>query len=108
MFKEIVRLTTIPEEQSHCEQEAQLIVDWYNEHRPHMTLEGETPNEVYVSREAANEQPRFELRERWPRDSPCAKPQVEIEGELGDLILLDIDCLESRRHVPVINVRRAA
>ncbi|MFT5524461.1 MAG: hypothetical protein ACI9HK_002415 [Pirellulaceae bacterium] len=90
-FKEILRLTTIPEEQSQYEQEAQRIVDWYNEHRPHMTLEGKTPNEVYVSREAANEQPRFELRKLWPRDSPCAEPQVEIEGEPGDPILLDHD-----------------
>jgi len=73
-----------------------------------MTLEGKTPNEVHLAREAANKQPRFELRKRWPRDSPCAKPQVEIEGKPGDPILLEIDCLESRRHLPVINVRRAA
>jgi putative transposase len=107
-FKEILRLTTIPEEQSQYEQEAQLIVDWYNEHRPHMTLEGKTPNEAYFSREAANEQPRFETRNRWPHGSTCAKPQVDIEGEPGDPILLELDCLESRRHLPIINVRRAA
>jgi hypothetical protein len=80
----------------------------YNEHRPQMTLEGNMPNEVYLSREAANEQARFELRKRWSRDSPCAKPQVEIEGEPGDPILLEIDCLESRRHLSIIKSRRAA
>ncbi|MFT5523195.1 MAG: hypothetical protein ACI9HK_001141 [Pirellulaceae bacterium] len=73
-----------------------------------MTLEGNMPNEVYLSREAANEQARFELRKRWSRDSPCAKPQVEIEGEPGDPILLEIDCLESRRHLSIIKSRRAA
>jgi putative transposase len=107
-FKEILRLMTIPEEQTEYEEEAQLIVDWYNEHRPHMTLDGKTPNEVYFSRPAASEQPRYEPRVRWPRDSPCAKPQVDIKGEPGDPILLELDCLEGRRHLPIFNVRRAA
>ena len=66
-FKELVGLTTIPEEQTEYEEEAQLIVDWYNEFRPHMTLDGKTPNEVFFSRPAANEQPRFEPRKLWPR-----------------------------------------
>ncbi len=107
-FKELMRRTIIPEEQSEYEREAQLIIDWYNEHRPHMTLEGKTPNEVYYSRPAANEQPRFELRERWPVDSPCAKPQVEVDGDPGDAIVLELDCLEGRRHLPIIRSRRAA
>jgi len=32
---------------------------WYNEFRPHMTLEGKTPSEVYHARPPANEQPRI-------------------------------------------------
>jgi putative transposase len=107
-FKELMRRTIIPEEPSQYEREAQLIIDWYNEHRPHTTLEGKTPNEVYFSRPAANEQPRFELRERWPIDSPCAKPQVEVDGEPGDPIVLEFDCLEGRRHLPIIRSRREA
>ena len=104
-LKETLRLTTIPEDQSQFEQEVTLIIDWYNEHRPHNTLEGKTPNEVYFSRPAANEQPRHEPRERWPRGSPCAKPQVDVEGELDDPIVLEIDCLEDRRHLPIIRTR---
>jgi putative transposase len=107
-FKDILRLTTIPEEQSQFEQEASLILEWYNEHRPHNTLDGKTPNEVYLSRPAANEQPRHEPRERWPRGALCAKPQVDIEGEPGDPVVLEIDCLEGRRHLPVIRTQRAA
>ena len=107
-FKDILRLATIPEEQSEYEQEASLIIDWYNEHRTHNTLDGKTPNEIYFSRPAASEQPRHEPRQRWPRGSPCAKPQVEIDGEAGDPIVLEIDCLEGRRHLPMIGVQRAA
>ena len=107
-LKEILRLTIIPEEQSQFEQEVSLISDWYNEHRPHMTLEGKTPNEVYFSRSATNEQPRHEPRECWPRGPPCAKPQVDIDGEPGDPIVLEIDCLESRRHLPVLRTHLAA
>jgi transposase InsO family protein len=107
-FKELLRQTTIPEEQTEYEEEAQLVIRWYNENRPHMTLDGKTPNEVYFSRDPANEQPRFEPCKRWPRGSPCAKPQVDIEGEPGAPILLEIDCLECRRHLPIITARRAA
>jgi putative transposase len=106
--KEILRLIIIPEEQSLFETEMDFIVRWYNEHRPHETLDGKTPNEVYFSRKAANEQPRYEPRERWPRGSPCASPQVEIDGEPGDAIILEIDCLDGRRHLPVLRTRRAA
>ena len=107
-LKEILRLTALPEEQSQFEQEVSLIIDWYNEHRPHMTLDGKTPDEAYFSRPAANEQPRHEPRERWPPRSPCAKPQVDIVGKPGDQIVLEIDCLEDRRHLPIIRTRLAA
>ena len=69
---------------------------------------GKTPNEVYFSRQAANEQARFEPRERWPRSSPCARPQVGIAGAPGDPIVIELDCLEGRRHLPIIRARHAA
>jgi putative transposase len=106
--KEILQLITVPEDQTKFEHEVGLIIDWYNEHRPHDTLGGKTPNEVYFSRPPANEQPRIEPRERWPRGSPCASPQVDIEGEPGNPFVLEIGCLERRRHLPVIDARRAA
>jgi hypothetical protein len=31
-----------------------------------------------------------------------------IDGEAGDAIVLEIDCLEGRRHLPMIGIRRAA
>ncbi len=107
-FKQLLRPITVPEEQSEFEQEASLIVDWYNEHRPHETLGGKTPNEVYFSRSAANEQPRLEPRTRWPRSSPCARPQVDIDGQPGAPIILEIDCLAHRTYLPIIRARHAA
>ena len=107
-IKEILRQITIPEDQPQFERELRLIVDWYNEQRPHDTLSGRTPNEVYFSRPAANEQLRFEPRKRWPRGSPCASPRVGIEGEPGDPVILEIDCFHGRRHLPVIRARQAA
>jgi Integrase core domain len=107
-LKGILRLIIVPEDQSQFEREVTLAIDWYNEWRPHDALGGTTPNEVYFSHPAAHEQPRREPREGWPRDSPCAKPQVDIEGEPGDPIVLEIDCLEGRRHLPIIRTRRAA
>ena len=106
--KAILMLLLIPEDQAQFEQELSLVRDWYNEHRAHETLGGKTPNEVFFSRPAANEQPRLEPRERWPRGSPCAAPQVDIEGEPGDPIRIEIDCLEGRRHLPIISARRVA
>jgi putative transposase len=106
--KETLRQITVPEDQAAFERELRLIVDWYNEYRPHDTLGGKTPNEVYFSRPAANQQPRFEPRKRWPRGSPCASPQVAIEGEPGNPVILEIDCFHGRRHLPIIRARRAA
>ena len=83
------------------------MIRWYNEHRPHETLGGKTPNEVFFSREAANQKSRLEPRERWPRGSPCARPQVAVYGDPGDPIVLEIDCLDGRRHFPIIHARRA-
>jgi hypothetical protein len=107
-LKELLRLITIPVVQERFELELGLIIGWYNEHRPHETLGGNTPNEVYFSRPAANERPRCEPRPRWPPGSPCASPQVGIKGNPGDPFILEIGCLENRRHLPIICARRAA
>ncbi len=107
-IKEILRLIAVPEDQSEFEQEVRSIIDWYNECRPHDTLGGKTPNEVYFSRPPANEQPRYEPREHWPRGSPCAKPQVNIEGDPGAPVILELDCYKGRPHLPIIRARQAA
>jgi putative transposase len=81
---------------------------WYNEHRPHTTLDGATPNEVYFGRRPANRSPRFEPRARWPRGSPCARPQVLIKGKPGVRLELSVTFHGGRKHLPVVTIRRVA
>jgi hypothetical protein len=102
------RLEVVPEDQTQFEREVGFTIDWYNEHRPHETLGVKTSNEVYFSRPPANELPRIEPRQNWPRGSPCAKLHVAIDGKPGDPLIIDIDCYEGRRYLPVIRARRAA
>ena len=73
-----------------------------------MTLNGKTPNEIYHSRPPTNEQSRIEPRRDWPRKSPCAKPQVDVDRRAGDSVIIEIDCHEGRSHLPIISARRAA
>ena len=107
-LKKMLLLITVPEHQPDFEHEVGLVIDWYNEHRPHKTLDGKTPNEVYFSRPPANEQPRIQPRQNWPHGSPCAKPKVGIDGEPGDAVLLELDGHQGRRHLPIIRVGRTA
>ena len=47
-LKQVLRqLPLIPLRRESFRREMAAIAEWYNEHRPHMTLGGKTPNEVY-------------------------------------------------------------
>ena len=107
-MKESFRLIVGPEAQAKFERGLGLMIKWYNEHRARDTLAGKTPNEVYFSRPASNEQSRLEPRRRQPRGSRCAQPLAGIEGKPGDPIIVEIDCLEGRRHLPIIRAKLAA
>ena len=88
--------------------EVQLTIGWYNEHRPHTTLRGRTPNEVYLKRFPANRRPRFELRECWPLGSPCSRPWALVRGQAGAKVQFDVAFPAGRWHLPVVSVKRAA
>ena len=108
-MKQILQqLPLIPLGRQSFRREMGATTEWYNQHRPHMTIGGMTPNEVYVASFPANRKLRIEPRPGWPRGAPCAKPKVGIEGEPGDPIIFEIDCHEGRRHLPVIRARRVA
>ena len=81
---------------------------WYNQHRPHTTLTGRTPDEVYLHQRPANQSPRFEPRILWPRSAPCALPQVLVKGQPGARIKLEVRYQHRRRHLPLAAVHRAA
>jgi transposase InsO family protein len=69
---ECCRETLVPYRRENLLRELRFFGDWYNEFRPHVTLKGRTPDEVYHGKRRANGRPRFEPRQQWPRGSPLA------------------------------------
>ncbi len=88
--------------------ELTVYLAWFNEHRPSQALGGRTPNEVYTGQPPANAALRFEPRTMWPRRSSCAAPQAQIKGRRGAKLTLVVGYLEGRKHLPVVELRRAA
>lgn len=75
--------------------EIDLYGIWYNTHRPHAALRGRTPREVYESRLAKRR--RLEPRPKWPHGP-----------RHGERLRLAVSYVEGRRHLPIIDLRRAA
>ena len=71
-------------------------------------LDSATPNERYSGKRPANRTPRWEPREKWPRGSPCAKPQTLVKGKPGVRLKLAVTFEGGRRHLPVVALRRVA
>ena len=84
------------------------VIGWYNEQRPHSTLKGATPNEVYFVRFPANRKPRIEPRPRWPRGSPCALPHALVAGKPGSRFNIEVEHVDGLAQLPIIRLRRAA
>ncbi len=108
MKDEATRRIIIPQRQSAFGRELASFFVWYNEHRPHATLFGKTPNEVYFHLRPANQRPRIEPRMRWPRSSPCAKPFTIVAGQPGDRFEIEVGFYDGRRHLPIVSLKRAA
>ncbi len=83
--------------------EVELFVQWYNVHRPHSSLGGATPDEVFFHRPAARDGPRFECRAKWP-----LREGVSLRADQGAAVQLAVTFLEGRRHLPVVELSRAA
>ncbi len=101
-------LTLVPLRREEFRRELSLFCGWFNECRPHTTLAGATPEEVYRRRFPAVRKPRYEPRGRWPRGSPCAKPWALVRGPAGAQLELHVEFLAGRKHLPIISLRRVA
>ena len=102
----IRRLSVVPYRLAALEQELALYCSWYNDLRPHAWLGGATPNEIHRHQRPDCRKPRFELRSRWPRRSPCAAPQALIRGQPGVRLDLSVQFLAERRHLPIVTLKR--
>ena len=101
-------LPAVPMVKRTFQRELTLFQDWYNAERPHSTLEGTTPDEIYFGRKPACRASRFEPREAWPRRSPCARPQTLIKGQPGVRLEIRVEFIAGRRHLPRIRLQRVA
>ncbi|MDA0833853.1 MAG: DDE-type integrase/transposase/recombinase [Planctomycetota bacterium] len=108
MKREGTRRVLIPLRRAQFREELKRFFDWYNEHRPHESLGGCTPDEIYHSLRPANSRPRCEPRSRWPRKSRCAAPQTLVAGQRGDRFSIKVDFVAGRKHLPVVRLQRAA
>ncbi len=90
------------------QREILLYKTWYNALRPHTTLKGATPDEVYFGQRPANRRPRFEPRPGWPRASPCAKPRSLVKGRPGVRLKMAVEFLGKRKHLPRLKLTRVA
>jgi len=108
MKDEGTRRILVPHRRRDLLRDLGSFVSWYNECRPHMTLAGWTPNEVYFRLRPANRRPHIEPRERWPRSSPCAKPRTLVAGQPGDRFTLQVNFHDGKEHLPIVSVKRAA
>jgi putative transposase len=103
---EWLRQIVVPIRQDRMRLEVHRHLDWYNEFRPHMSLGGRTPNEVFFNRLPANELPRFEPRPRFPRDSLCAAPYAPIRGRPGQIVAVEVRHRHGR--LPVVVLKKAS
>jgi hypothetical protein len=71
-------------------------------------LTGCTPNERYYCRKPANRRPRWEPRAKWPRPSPCAKPNTLVKGQPGVTPTLEIEFVDDENRLPVLTLNRSA
>jgi hypothetical protein len=98
----------VPTRREALRTELVIVLDWYNQHRPHSTLGGQTPDEVYCQRFPTNRRPRLEPRSGWPRGSPCALPHALVVGKPGARFDMEVVHVAGHAHLPIVRLRRAA
>ena len=96
----------IPVSRKAMEEETRLFFEWYNEYRPHTSLKGRTPNEVFFHRRAKNALPRIETRPLVSHSTPCASPRMMIAGKAGAKVKAKFEFHGGRSHLPVLHIER--
>jgi putative transposase len=83
------------------------LEDWYNEVRPHSSLGGATPDEVFRRRRPANRRRRFEPRARYPGRGACAAPWVQARTKIGARLDLVATPFRGAPHLAQVEIRPA-
>ena len=86
---ECTRRILVPLREDAIRHEITLYTDWYNQHRPHQSLGGRLPMDIY-----------FGIEEDIV--------SLETRGENAVTIRLAVTRIEGRGHLPVVELKRAA
>ena len=92
------------QEEAFC-RELALFSDWYNWHRPHSALGGQTPAEIHHGMKPAGQRSRLKPRARW---SASDSPKAHAPGERGDTFRLEVSHHSGKKHLPIVALKRAA
>ncbi len=104
-----MRKVLVPYELARMREEVRVFCLWYNSTRPHSSLGGATPDEVYFGVTPARDGPRFEPRKRFPlKTKPAKSAPKAVRGKRGVKLELVASHFEGREHLPVVAFRRAA
>lgn len=95
--RECTRQIRVPLGLEAMRREVSLYAVWYNEFRPHQSLDGMTPAERYDG--AGSMAKSFEPRPRWPADDGAERVKR---------LQLVVTFLEGRKHLPIVELKRAA
>ena len=97
MKSECTRRVLVPMRLDMMRAELCYYANWYNDHRPHQALHGRTPTEVYMG--LSNEALSIEPRQLWPIREECVRTKR---------VDLALKFVEGRRHLPIVELKRAA
>jgi transposase InsO family protein len=100
------RLSVVPFALAAFEAELDAYCVWYVEHRPHAALAGSTPADVRHGLTPASQLPTLEPRPRFPL-VPRAGPG-RFRRRLRGRLELSVSHFRRRRHLPIVELRRAA
>jgi putative transposase len=75
-------------------------VFWYNEHRPHQSLDGRTPNEVCAGAKLPRDGPMYELRPGMRASDSSFKRVTNLR--------LVVSHFQNQPHLPIVSLQNAA
>jgi putative transposase len=97
---EFLNLHRVPLDPKIFHRHVHDYIDWYNTIRPHQSLGGRTPEEVWNG--ASKRPPVFEPRARYPDQAR------EFSAPKGTVLSLRAQQFRGHRELPVISIRPAA
>ena len=100
--QEFLRRIHVPSSESRMLGAMAAYQRWYNEHRPHASLDGRTPREMLAGALPPHAWPRIEPRARYPIGG--GPPARRARGPL----VLIVDHVGGFRELPVVRLREAA